>query len=93
MLLGLLVIVSLFLVSCVQPGQGNSPTGQATAPVVATSCDGDTICEVAKTVSTRARSSNDLILTSDTKKVSVQGDLDISGKITWIELRQKLFRT
>lgn len=73
------VMISIMVVSCAPPGV--SPTGRAPATVVATSCDGDSVCEVAKTISTKARSSSDLILTSDTKKVTVQGDLDVSGKI------------
>lgn len=46
MLLGLFVIMSLFLMSCV-PRPGVAPiSGQATAAVVATSCNGDSNCEM-----------------------------------------------
>ena len=43
--------------------------------VSANSCDADSICEVAKTVSTQAGSTSALMLTSDVKKVIVDGSL------------------
>ncbi|HIH19676.1 TPA: hypothetical protein HA244_00210 [Candidatus Micrarchaeota archaeon] len=49
--------------------------------ISANSCDADSICEVAKTVSTRAGSSSNLILTSDTRKVNIQYDLIIPGSL------------
>jgi len=53
--------------------------------VSANSCDADSICEVAKTVSTQAGSTSALMLTSDVKKVIVDGSLSagsvfINGK-------------
>ena len=41
----------------------------------ANSCDADSICEVAKTVSTKIGSTSALILTSDVKEVIVDGSL------------------
>ncbi|MBI4155225.1 hypothetical protein HY498_04025 [Candidatus Woesearchaeota archaeon] len=60
-------------------------TGDATVTIRANSCDADSICEVAKTVSTMAGSTSALVLTSDVKKVIVDGSLSansvyISGK-------------
>ena|SRR3989344_2724709 len=52
---------------------GNVIEGSYT--VRANSCDADTICEVAKTISTRTGSTSALTLTSDVKKVIVEGSL------------------
>src|SRR3989344_6507968 len=57
---------------------GNVIEGSYT--VRANSCDADTICEVAKTISTRTGSTSALTLTSDVKKVIVEGSLS-AGKV------------
>ena len=43
--------------------------------IKANSCDADGICEIAKTISTKAGSTSALVLTSDTKEVIVQDSL------------------
>lgn len=55
------------------------------AGIKANSCDADSICEVAKTVSTNKGSTSALVLTSDIKSVIVDGSLsagnvNINGK-------------
>ena|SRR3989344_2180796 len=47
----------------------------ATTQLKANSCDADSVCEVAKTISTPAGSTSALMLTSDVKAVMVDGSL------------------
>ena len=53
----------------------------ATTQLKANSCDADSVCEVAKTISTPAGSTSALMLTSDVKAVMVDGSLS-AGSVT-----------
>ena len=50
-------------------------TATTTSQIKANSCDADSVCEVAKTISTPAGSTSALMLTSDVKAVMVDGSL------------------
>ena len=73
--------ISLIAMIVVLSGCSNiaGRAGAVVKPVIANSCDADSICEVAKTVSTRAGSTSSLVLTSDNKFVVVDGTIDIGN--------------
>ncbi len=73
--LAVITILSLLLSGC--QGTGRAGGSQNIFSNGATSCDGDSICEVAKTVSTPRGSTGALILTSDAKSVIVDGSLNV----------------
>src|SRR3989338_6399671 len=56
-------------------------TATTTSQIKANSCDADSVCEVAKTISTPAGSTSALMLTSDVKAVMVDGSLS-AGSVT-----------
>ena len=76
LLFGFLVIVSLVLVGCVQPGT-SVPVGRAAATaVIATACNGDSLCET-----TKVRSQ---LITTDilnTRDASVSRDLTVARNV------------
>lgn len=79
------VIVVVVVVAVLASFLTSQLTGQVigrSRAVRANSCDADTICEVAKTVSTAAGSGSALLLTSDAKQVFVDGSVAVTGSLS-----------
>ncbi len=82
-------VVSSVVTASVTGNVIRNPFNPVASTIRATSCDGDTICEVAKTISTKRGSTSSLILKSDNRLVVIEGDL----KMDYLDLSSNLIKT
>ncbi len=78
-IVGIALVVAVVASIATASITGNAIVGSSN--IKANSCDSDSICEVAKTISTNRGSTSNLILTSDTKGVIVDGVLSVNGGV------------